>query len=283
MHRKTLLFISGATFFLMGFFPLNQTISMAQIKSDDKEIYMSVGLIGKDSSLTGFFSTKRLENQDWCVFIGANGQVYKLLLMDKKVSSLYIDGQKIDDSQIEKHSAEYQSFFKKYLRSQEIEDDLEKLEAQMQPANRKIEAFEVEISKLDEAEEKLEKTGEKKSAEYKTERRNINAQQKKLSEMQREYEREIKVLSNQGEKLNDEQESLGLELEADKVLREIGEDLRSLGVIKSLTDLSFKLSNVELIVNGKKISPEVYEKLKARYIFDVRKESGFLYHWKWKS
>jgi hypothetical protein len=285
MNRKTLRVISGVTILAILVFLSNQSISTGQIKSGGGELYMSVGLIGKDSTLTGFFykNSNHPKNQDWCVFIGSNGQVYKLFLTDKKVSSLYLDGQKIDDGQIGRHTAEYQPFLMKYLRNQEIENETEELEKEIKPLERKIEALDNEMSKLDEAEEKLERKTENSSVSLAEEKRNINAQQKKLAEMQREHEEELKTFSAQQEKLSDEQESLGLEKETDKVLHQIREDLKSLGVIKNLNNLSFKLSNLELIVNGKKPSSEIYEKLKAKYIFDFGEESGFLYYWKWKN
>ena len=263
----------------------NQTNSTAQIKSGDNTIYMMAGSIDKDITITGFFNrnNQNQKNQDWCVFIGEKGQVYKLLLTERKVSSLYIEGQKINDTQIEKYLAEYQPFLIKHWRNQEIENESRDLEVQMKPIDSKIETLEKEMEKLEAAEEKLEKAREKDSAELAQERRNINAQQKKLAEMQRKNEKEAEEFSTRQEKLSDEQESLGLEQEMDKILRRITEDLKSFGVIKNSTDLTFKLSNLELIVNGRKHSPEIFEKLKAKYIVDLGEESGFLYRWKWKN
>jgi bla regulator protein BlaR1 len=283
MNTKTWRVIWGIT--MLSIFVLaNQSISPAQIKTGDNGVYMMTGSIDKDLTRTGFFNKNREDqkNQDWCIFISEKGQVYKLVLADKKVSRLFIDGQKIDDSQIEKHIAEYQAFLTKHLRSQEIENESRDLDFRIKPFDRKIETLDKEIEKLDRAEEKLEKAMEENSDEFAQERKNINAQQKKLAEMQRKQEKELEELSSQEEKLSNEQESLGLEHETDKILRQISEDLKLFGVIKNSTNLSFKLSNLELVVNGKKSSPEIFEKLKAKYIVDLGEESGFLFHWKWK-
>jgi bla regulator protein blaR1 len=283
MKRNILLFISSVTIVSGLFFLSSQDIITAQVKSDDEGIYM-VGTIDKGIILTGYFNRNRsnLKNQDWCVFVGENGQVYKLLLTDKKVLNLHIDGQKIEDNQIEKHSAEFSPFLTRYLRSREIENETRELEFKMKPFERKIQALDQEISKLDKAEEKLEKAMEKNSASFAEDRKSIRAQQKRISEMQRGHEKELEMLSDQQEKLSNEQESLGLDQEIDKLLLRISEDLKSVGLIKTTTNLSFKLSNLELVVNGKKISAETYQKLKVKYVFDFSDESGFLYHWKWK-
>lgn len=280
MNRRILLAISGAACLLACFVPSSQTVSTAQVRSYN-EIYMPDGVVN-GLTLTGFFTRSQIKDPYWSTFVGTNGQVYKLLLTGRKVTALYIDGQKIDDGQIERYTAEYRSFVEKLWQSQEIDNELQEIETQMQPANRRIEALEKEMSKLDDAEEKLEKAIEKGAVGYEQQRREINAQQEKLGEMIKEREQEIEPLSKREEFLDDKRDSLGLEKETDKVLRLIAEDLKSLGVAKSLTNLSFKLSSVELIVNGKRPSADVYEKLKAKYIFDVGTESGFLQNWKWK-
>lgn len=285
MKRGILLVISVAAFLLMWFVPSDQISSSAQSAQTKayNEIYMPDGVIDNGLTLTGFFSRSHIKDPYWSVFIGGDGQVYKILLTGKKVSSLYIDGQKIDNDQIGKYTASFQTFLDKLWQNQAIENELRELELLMQPTNRRIEALEREMSKLDDAEEKLEKAGARKSAGYEQELRDINAQQKKLGEMINEREQEIDGLSSREEDLNDKKEALGIEKEADRVLRRITEDMRELGLTKGASNLSFKLSNVELVVNGKKPSPEVFEKLKAKYIFDVGTESGFLYNWKWKN
>lgn len=72
--------------------------------------------------ISGYFSRNHGNpTKSSCVFVGSNGKVYKMSLIERNVHELYIDGQKIPDSEISKHNAEYKSFLEKYLRAQEIE------------------------------------------------------------------------------------------------------------------------------------------------------------------
>lgn len=281
MVKKVFILLLSLSALTLLFFALNQNISLAQIKPNNDSLYM-VGSVDKDRTMTGFFGKNHqdIENKNWCVFIGENGKVYKISLIERNIHELYIDGQKIADNQIWKHTAEYKSFLEKFWRNEEIEDESSDLESKIKPIDRKIEAISKEIEKLDRAEEKLDKDLERNSTSFADNKKSINAQQKRLSEIENELDEQIENLSKQQEKLSDEQESLNLMDELDKVLEQISADLKSLGVIKSSKNLSFKLSNVELIVNGKKVSPEVFELLKARYIVEMSGESGFLYRWK---
>lgn len=278
MKKMTLSFISV---FAVLFFVLSFNVSQAQIMPAN-DIYM-FGTIENDKRMSGYFGKNQRDfnNKNWCVFIGANGKVYKLTLIDKNIRDLYIDGQKIADGEIWKHTAEYKPFLLKFWRNEEIEDESKELERQIKPLDRKIEAINKEIEKLDREEEKLEKDLKNNSTSFADNRKSINAQQKRLSAIEKELSEKIENLSKQQEKLSNEQESLNLMDEVNKVLFQIGTDLKSLGVIKNSNNLSFKLSNVELIVNGKRISPDVFDLLKARYIVELNGESGFIYRLKW--
>ncbi len=280
MNKKIFWIITGLSGIGILFFVGQQNIGLAQL-SVPKDIYM-FGTIEKGEVMSGYFGKHQPDskNKTWCVFIGSNGKVYKLALIDKNIHELYIDGQKVADSQIWKHTAEYKSFLEKFWRNEEIENESRELERQIKPFERKIEAISKEIEKLDRAEEKLDRDSENKPANFDESRANATARQQKLAKMQKELDEQIENLSKQQETLSSEQESLNLLTELDKVLLRIREDLKSLGVIRNSNNLSFKLSNVELIVNGKKISPEVFELLKARYIVELSGESGFVFHWK---
>lgn len=281
MKKITLGLISCISVFTALFFNLNQTISQAQIIPAN-DIYM-FGTVENDKRMSGYFGKNRqdFKNKNWCVFIGANGKVYKLTLIDKSIRDLFIDGRKIADGEIWKHTAEYKPFLLKFWRNEEIEEESRELERQIKPLDRKIEAINKEIEKLDREEEKLDKELKNNSASFTDNRKSINAQQKRLSGIEKELSEQIENLSKQQETLSNEQESLNLMDELNKVLLQIGTDLKALGVIKNSNNLSFKLSNVELIVNGNRISPEVLELLKTRYIVESNGESGFLFRWKW--
>lgn len=280
MKRKTFGLILSLMIFTGLFFVSSRNIGQAQIMPAN-DIYM-FGTIENDKTMSGYFGKNQqdFKNKNWCVFIGSNGKVYKLRLIDRSVRELYIDGQKISNNQIGKHTAEYKSFLEKFWRSRDIENESAELEIKIKPLDREMEAVNQEIEKLDRAEEKLERNSEKKSASFAETRKSLNARQKRLSEIQKELNEQIEDLSKQQEKLSNEQESLKLIDELNRVLLQISADLKSLSVIKNSRNLSFKLSNVELIVNGKRVSPEVFELLKTRYIVELSGESGFLFRWK---
>ncbi len=269
MNKKLFWLILSVSGFIVLFFVWNQNSGLAQIEVP-KGIYL-FGTIEKGDVLSGYFGKNQPDsnNKNWGVFVGENNKVYKLSLIGKSIHELYIDGQKIPDNEIWKHTAEYKSFLGKYWRNEEIEQESRELEQKIKPLDRRMEAINKEIEKLDQAEEKLDQAEEKSATNFVENRKSLQSQQQKLSAVQKELDEQLENLSKQQEKLSTEQESLNLIAELDKVLLRIGADLKSLSVIKDRKNLSFKLSNVELIVDGKKVSPEVFELLKARYIVEL--------------
>lgn len=276
MSKRIILIISCLALLSIPFFVRQKNIVEAQTKN--KEDLFLNGSIENDRKMTGFYSknSNAAQNKNWCVFIGENGKVYKLWLIDKNIHTLHIDGQKIADDQIWKHTAEYKPFLLKMWRINELEKESADLDDEIRPIDRKIAALDKEMDKLDKKEEQIEKN----SSSFTDNRQSIDAERRKLSKMIEERSKEIEKLSKKQEALSKEIESLDLMSEMDKVFRQISADLKSLGVIKSSTNLSFKLSNSELIVNGKKVSPEVFDLLKARYIVEMEGNFGFVYHWK---
>jgi len=258
----------------------NLSPGRAQTKPSN-DIYLN-GTIENDRRMSGFFGKNGSDwkSKNWCVFIGANGKVYKLTLIDRSIGDLYIDGQKIAGGEIWKHTAEYKPFLLKFWRSEEIENESRELERQIKPIDRRMEAINQEIEKLDKAEEKLDRDTQNGAASFADNRKTIDAQRRRLEEIQKELETEIENLSKRQENLSREHESLKLSAELDKVLLKISEDMKSLGIIKTTKNLSFKLSNRELVVNGKQVSAEVFDLLKSRYIVETNGESGYLFRWK---
>lgn len=255
------------------------TENRAQIGVNTEEfrgVYL-LGTIDRDGGKTGLFSRRGAAGDTgWFVFVGEGGWVYKLGLIGRDVSYLYIDGTRIADGDIWRHTAAFRSNYDKYWRDREIEAESDEIDERMKPLERRINAVAKEMEKLDIAREKLER------AERFSDNDGLDAQIKKLQQKERELDREIETLAKQQDKLGDERESLGLMKETDKVIDRIALDLVALGAIKGKSGLSYKLSNAGLIINGKPASPEIFELLRKRYIADSPTESGFLYRWKTK-
>lgn len=255
----------------------SQNITEAQIKKDDDSFFM-MGTIEKEKIMTGVYSknSEAIHNKNWCVFVGENGKVYKISLIDKSIHALSIDGKKIEDKEIWKHNAEYKPFLEKFWRETELENQSAEIDSLIKPFDRKISVLDKEIEKLDKREAQLEKG----ASSFDDSRKSINAERKKLAKMQNEYAQQIEQFSDRQEAISKELESLNLMAEIDKVLLQICEDLKSIGVVKTSKGLSFKLNNSVLMVNGKQVSPEAHQLLKDKYIVDLNGEFGFLYHWK---
>lgn len=251
-----------------------------QLNINHDAVYM-FGSIENDNRMTGFFSHNKpnFARNNQCVFIGANEKVYRLSLTDKYINELFIDGKKIDDSQIWKHTAEFKPFLMKFWRQTEIENEIEKFEKKISPLSKKIEEIDKEIEKT---EQELDKISEKNSSENTKNQNSLKDKVKKLRQEQKEFESKLTDLENSQEKFDEELETLNLHSELEKVLQQITKDLESIGVVKNRANLSFKLSNKELVVNGKKLTDDAFGILKMRYVFDTQYESGFVYRWKGK-
>ncbi len=266
-----LLIISCSVLFSNGKLP--QVAGVA--KTDGGINFM--GTIENNGVMTGVFGRRSntARNNNWCVFVGANGQVYKMAFIDRDISYLYIDGKRVDDSLIWKHTAEFRAYYDKYWRDRDIETQSAALENEMRPLNSEIENVAKQMEKIDQALEKLVRQGGS-SAENKS----FDADRERLAQIERRLDKEIEGYAKRQELLAKEQETLRMMDETDKVLNQILQDLKSLGAIKQRANTTFKLSTLEFIINGKPASPEIYALMKDRYLPESTVETGFMHHWK---
>lgn len=276
MRKRLFRIIPLAAVIFAAIFTSDDNTSHAQPPVNDG-IYI-FGRIDIERGKSGIFgrSRKELKERDWCVFVGANGSVYKMSLIDRSVHELFINGKRVDDSLIWKHTAEFKPYLDKYWRVQELEKESADLDRQMKPIEAKIEAVSKEMQRIDKLEERLDRA----SSGFADDRRSLSEARRRIADTERGFSQELEGFARQQDAIGKQHESLNLIEDLDKVLKEICTDLQSLGVVKSTANISFKLSNVELIVNGKRVSQEVYDLLKARYIIAEGGESGFLYRWK---
>lgn len=276
MMKRLFRLIPLAAIMAAAIFTSDGNVSHAQRPvSDGTYIF---GRIDNDRGKTGIFGRSRqaFKDRDWCVFVGASGSVYKMSMIDRSVHELFINGKRVDDSLIWKHTAEFKPYLEKYWRVQDLEKESADLDRQMMPIEVKIEAVSKEMQKLDKIEERLDRG----ASGFADDRKSLSDARRRISSTERELSRELEVFARQQDAIGKQHESLNLMEDLDRVLKQIATDLQSLGVVKSTANISFKLSNVELIVNGERISPEAYDLLKAKYIIAEGGESGFLYRWK---
>ena len=244
-------------------------------------------------TMTGEFSDKQATgiyvkgdfqntNQNWSVFLGNDRKVYKIRSVDQNIAELYVDGEKIPSENISQYSVNT----KPYLDNLAMQKELEKLEAELDAKEEDIDKDEEEIDKIsdkiDKAQDKIDELQEKHSVDLRAERDNLSKLRDKTSKLRDSLGKKRDELSAQRDKLSEKRDTIDNIDELDKVLDKIIGDLKAEGIIKNSNNLSFKLSNREFIVNGKRQSAEIHNKMKAKYVIETAYEAGFLYRWKEK-
>lgn len=114
MMKRLLRVIPPAAIMAAAIFTSGGDVSHAQRPvSDGTYIF---GRIDNDRGKSGIFGRSRqaFKDRDWCVFVGANGSVYKMSMIDRSVHELFINGKRVDDSLIWKHTAEFKPYLEKY-------------------------------------------------------------------------------------------------------------------------------------------------------------------------
>lgn len=216
-----------------------------------------------------------------------NGRQYEIVKRNGKMVSLWVDDQEIAEGDYPK----YQS---------EIDEIMEEIKVQHELAEKQREEAE-EMRKLAdvqrrEAEKQREAANEiRKLAEV--QRRDADKQREQAHVMrleaekhreqaarirveaakQREHADEMRLQAEKHRQLAEEQrkQADGMRKEAEKereayVKKQEGviEELIKGGIVKSRDDVSFKLADDELIVNGEKQPADLHQRLKSKYLGD---------------
>lgn len=230
----------------------------------------------------------------WQVCLDNTGKVYKLTVANNAISELYVDSEKIPASQI----PDFQSFIAPYIQAVTQKVDADRRQAEIDAQLARIDSYQYTVlaKRLDEIDgllqnlnrELLKADADSNSQPFDT-RETLSHKRCKLTH-------EKDMLSSEIEELNDKREILtrhrdeltkreNLISEADmvqrgKVMQAIIADLKKENLVLNTRGLSFKLSNVELVVNGKKVAADLHQKFCAKYVPSVAGETGFMYHWK---
>lgn len=271
-------------FILTGIILACMAVATAQITNEpESESIMMTGQFSEKQA-TGIYVKGADENinLNWSVFLGNDGKVYKINVTESKITQLFVDGEKVPNENISNYAAETKPF----LDNLAIQAEIEKLEKEIDAKAEDIDQQTNEIDKIsnriDKATEKIDDWQQNRSVDLSVERGNLSKLRAKNSELRDSISAKRDALSLQRDKLSEKRDSLDTMKELDRVLNKIISDLKAEGIIKNSNKLSFKLSNREFIVNGKRLSAEIHQKLKAKYVIETAFEAGFLYRWKEK-
>jgi vacuolar-type H+-ATPase subunit I/STV1 len=257
------------------------TISAQTTSSSDS--LMMTGRFS-DKEATGIFVKGNDENinQDWSVFLGNDGKVYNLSSFEQNIAELYVDGEKISSENISQYSANTKPYLDKLAMQKEIEKLQNEIDAKQEYIDKDQAEIDKVTEKIDEATAKIDELRDKHSIDLSAERDNLSKLRDKNSKFRDSISAKRDVISAQRDKLSAQRDKIDNVGEINKVLDKIISDLKAEGIIKNSNNLSFKLSNREFIVNGKRQPAEIYNKLKAKYVIETNSEAGFLYRWKEK-
>ena len=229
----------------------------------------------------------------WQARVDNDGKVYKLTVANNAIDELYVDGEKIPVSQI----PDFQSFIAPFIQSIIQKVDIDRRQAELEGQLARLDQYQrtVVTKRLAEIDGLMKNLDQEASTSDRQISVDANGQTdgaRKRCKLKHEKD----MLSDENEELNEKREILlryrnelsrkenGISeddlAQRGKVMQAILLDLKKENLVLNTRGLSFKLSNVELVVNGKKADAAIHQRLCAKYIPSVRGETGFMYHWK---
>ncbi|GLU52475.1 M56 family metallopeptidase [Dyadobacter frigoris] len=214
-----------------------------------------------------------------------NDKRYQIENVNGKITSLKIDGQQISEDKIASHKGEIDEIM---LDIKKAHEEAEKSRAQADVLRKEADVHRKEAEKMRESADKMRAEADKSrlladasrkqadEARKSGEANRLDAdKQRAAAEKLREEADVLRLKADDNRKVADEARKQAdvLRKEADKsrVVYEkmqsgLIEDLIKEGVIKSKTDLSYKLNSEELVVNGVKQPTALHQKMKAKYV-----------------
>lgn len=247
-----------------------------------------------------------------------NNKQYEIVKRNNRIISLYVDDQEIPESdyakyqpEIDKIMAEVKAQHELAEKQREEAQEMRKIaEEQRRLAEKQRE--EAQVMRL-EAEKQREHASQmrvdaKKQREYADQmRQNINSNRDEAEKMRLEAEKQREAaedMRKQADQMRREAEKQrehaaeqrvqaeGQRKQAEEMRRvaekqrevymkrqeAVIEELAGAGLVKDKDELSFKLSDDELIVNGEKQSAELHQKLKAKYLNDGGDQKSTMYY-----
>lgn len=207
-----------------------------------------------------------------------NNKQYEIVQRNGKMISLFVDDQEIAASDY----AKYQPEIEKIMEEVKVQHELAEKQREEAQEMRKIaegqrrlaekqreeaQAMRLEAEKQREHASQMRLDAEKRREAAEDMRKQAD-QMRREAEKQREHAAEQRVQA-EGQRKQAEEMRKEAEKQREVFMKKqeaVIEELANAGLVKDKNDLSFKLGDDELIVNGVKQSAELHQKLKAKYL-----------------
>lgn len=190
-----------------------------------------------------------------------NGKKYEIVSRNGKMISLWIDKKEIPKDDFAKYQSEIDELMKEI---EEAHDRAEKERGKAEQARQLADMQREQADKQRQEADKHREAADKMRQDAEKQREQADRHREAADKMRQEAEVQRGKAEQQREVAEKQREAYV------KVEEGIIEELTRTGLITGRNDLSYKLSDEELIVNGKKQPAELHQKLKYKY----KKELG---------
>lgn len=218
-----------------------------------------------------------------------NNKQYEIVKRNGKIISLFIDNQEIAASDYAKHQPEID----KIMEEIKVQHELAEKQREQAEIQRKQAGVQRELAeKQREEAQEMRKMAEEQRREAEKMREAADGMRKQAEQMrlnaekQREHAAEQRAQAEvQRHKAEEMRKVAEKEREAYiKMQDDVIEELGNAGVVTDKNDLSFKLGDDELIVNGVKQPAELHQRLKSKYLkTEGGKKSEMYYNYNGRS
>ncbi|WP_207504484.1 M56 family metallopeptidase [Telluribacter humicola] len=225
--------------------------------------------------------------------MSVNGKRYEIVEQNGKITGLKIDGTTIPESQIESYQSELAPVMaevREHQKQAEIhraQAEVHRQEAevhrkQAEEHRKQADVMRQEAAAMREQAQKNRREAQSLQASQAEARAHADEARRHADEARREAEvhrQQAEVHRREAEEHRKKAEAQRAEYE--KMQGEFINDLIQEGVIQSKSNLSYRLSSEELVVNGKKQSDALHQKMKNKYLKELGLE--MFHNWQGKS
>lgn len=277
--------------FFATLFCLTASVAFIPSASQAQSLYAS-GMFDTDGATCRFAGGSEAEAffPYWQTCVDEAGKVYKLTVANGGIDELFVDGEKIPAAQIR----DFQSFVGPCVMSLTEKSDLQRregeLSAQLSSLDKyqrqvedRIKELETGITQLDLALSAAQSANFDTRESLSRKRTKLVHEKAMLSDENEDLIEKRTILLRHRSELSRKSERLTTKDNEQRaqILEAIIADLKKEGLVSNARGLSYKLSNVELVVNGKRADAAMHRKFVQKYIPVVPSgETGFMYRWR---